>query len=526
MSYDGLVTRVTARELNTALTGGKIDKIHQPARDEIVISIRAGGGAYKLLCSANPGGARCHLTEATRENPAAPPMFCMLLRKHLAGGKVVSVEQSGTDRVIRIDMECYNELGDKGVKSLIVEVMGKHSNIILVDGSNKIIDSIKHVDLTTSALRQILPGLFYEPPPKRDAVNPFGFSPLLLREAELCGGAENFSYVPTVVFDGETPVAFSCVDLNQYGEGHVKKHYENVSECMDAFFTIRDDKAKLRQSKAALLKPVQNHIERVEKKLKIHRENLLDATNRDKYKLYGDLLTTNMHKISYGMRTIEVENYLDGMNEITINLKENLSPSQNAQRYYTRYNKAKTTEKYALMQIAEAEEEREYLESVIEAIDKVSAPAELAEIRGELAEQGYVDPGRTVRGKTAAKKKPQTSYPMEFVTSDGFTVLVGKNNKQNDALTLKTAYSTDIWLHTKAIPGSHVIIRANGGAVSDAAIREAAELAAYYSKAKTSAQVPVDYTEVKNVKKPNGAKPGMVIYDRYNTVYVTPTNSP
>lgn len=574
MSFDGFVTRCITQELKNTILNGKIDKIYQPEKDEIILSLRTREGNFKLLMSASASNPRIHLTSIKRENPMTPPMLCMLMRKHLCGGTVKDVSQSGFDRVVRIDIEARDEMGDICVRSIIVEIMGRHSNIILVDEYGKIMDSAKHIDFSVSAVRQILPGLIYSVPPQQDKlladkadatqfikifeetpddmpidkllVSVFmGMSPLLAREIvytfcqktsvlksevdsaafsvhtmdfikKLC----NNDFSPSLVTDtvDKRPSAFSCVHLSQY-DGLLIEDFSSMSAVVDSYYEIRSRREHMNRRSYALQKLIHNNIERCEKKLALHRENLEKSKNREKYKMYGDLITANIYRIKYGMKSIIVENYYsDNLEQIKIPLKEDIGPSQNAQRYYKKYNKEKTTELYATEQIEIAENEKYYLESVAESLDNADTPHELDDIRQELEAEGYI-PKQVSKNKKAQQK----FEPHKFISVDGFEILVGRNNRQNDELTLRKAYSTDIWFHTKNIPGSHTIIRTNGtGRAPETTLMQAAEIAAYYSKAKNSSQVPVDYTAVKNVKKPNGARPGMVIYDNYNTVYVLP----
>ncbi len=574
MSFDGLLTYGVVGEFENKILGGKINQVYQPERDEIILQIRTFEDNFKVLLSASASNARVHFTKSKKENPITAPLFCMIMRKHLVGGKIVSISQEGFDRIIKIGVESYTELGDLTVKTLIIEIMSRHSNIILVGSDGKIIDSIKHIDLTVSQVRQVLPGFFYEKPPVQNKINPlnaekeeilerllslpkdfsadkalvdifFGVSPLVSREIlyrfsksttamlsqvdvsayadavyDFFRSVKNGEENPTVAFDisGKKPVAFSLVSLTQY-EGSETLKYESVSEAVDNFYALRGESEHLSQRSAHIVKIINNNIERCRKKIVIHEDNLRKAKNRDKYKIYGDLLTANMYQMKSGAKEIQVENYYENPPQtVTIPLKEELSPSGNAQRYYKLYTKAKTTESYSTEQIKEAKEELNYLETVLESVLRAESPADIAEIKEELGSQGYIPKVNNKKSKFNKK-----TAPMEFVSSDGYKILVGKNNHQNDTLTIKTAFSTDIWLHTKNIPGSHTIIRTEGKSeVPDQTILEAARIAAYYSKGRDGSQVPVDYTAVKNVKKPSGAKPGFVIYDNYNTVYVTP----
>ena len=575
MSFDGFVTNRIVNELSETILNGKIDKVHQPESDEIIISVRTFGGTYKLLLSASASNPRVHLTDVKRENPMTPPMLCMLMRKHLSGGIISSVSQMGYDRVIKIDVKTHNELGDECICSVITEIMGRHSNIILIDENMRVMDCAKHIDFTVSQVRQMLPGITYSAPPAQDKKNPdeirltdlmeklsdmpddtlldkflvseiMGMSILLAREIvfKFTGKTQvikndvdvaafvvfvvdfikkliNGEFLPSLVIDSteNKPSAFSCVNLSQYeGSGKIEE-FESISFVVDSFYELRSLKERLNRHSYTISKLLSNNIERCEKKLIIHRESLKEAEGRDKFKMFGDLITANIYRINYGDKSVKVLNYYsDNQEEIEIPLDETKSPSQNAQKYYKKYNKAKTTETYALEQIKIAENEKFYLESVSDSLDKIESLPELEEIRQELIEEGYI------KQRPDKKKKQQQKFaPLKFISDDGYEILVGRNNRQNDELTLKMAYSTDIWLHTKQIPGSHTIIRTKGeGTAPDKTILQAACLAAYFSKAKNSSQVPVDYTIVKNVKKPRGAKPGMVIYDNYNTLYVLP----
>ncbi len=572
MSFDGFVTYGISRELSSCLVGGKVNQVYQPERDEIILNIRTFEKNYKLLISASASNARLHLTETKKENPMTAPLFCMILRKHLCGGKILGIKQEGFDRVLKIEIESYTELGDLTVKTLVVEIMSRHSNIILVDCDGKIIDSVKHIDLTVSAVRQVLPGFPYELPPQQNKLNPMecgiaeieealknvpkdssadkalvgiflGMSPLVSREIlhRFCGetrkmlseleltayafsiygffrNIKNDNFSPSVVLgEDKKPIAFSCVKLTQY-EGNTIRDLESISCALDDFYLTRGLMEHINQRSAHIVKIINNNIDRCRRKIAIHKENIEKSKNRDKYKMYGDLLTANMYRMENGAERIEVENYYAVPSVmIEIPLKAELSPSGNAQRYYKLYTKAKNAEEHSLKQVKEAEEELYYLETVLESVEKTESATDIAEIKEELSEQGYTP---KIKRKTKSNKK---SAPMEFVSSDGYTILVGRNNRQNDELTIKMAYSTDIWLHTKIIPGSHTIIRTKGERdIPKRTILEAARLAAYFSKAKNSTQVPVDFVTVKNVKKPSGAKPGLVIYDNYNTVYVTP----
>ena len=573
MALDAVCIKALCGEISKKIINGRIDKIHQPERDEITLNIRTFTDNYKLVISAGSANPRIHFTSRQKKNPVTAPMFCMLLRKHLGSGKIINVEQMGFERIIKISVESYDELGDLTVKHIIAEIMGRNSNIILVNSDMKIIDSIKRVDAAVSSVRQVLPGLDYVLPPAQqrtpltsvtnDTELDFslpqtadrllmntvsGISPLTAREivyrafgrtdvpapelnlnkqsalkAELVRfaaevAAENFS--PCVIRESSTGkmLDFSAVEIRQYESLAEVTPSLSLSEALDDFYNIRDMHERMRQKSADIIKLLNNARDRAAKKITILERTLKDAENKDIYKLKGELITSNLYRINEGDTELKAENYYDNMNEITIALSPQLLPSLNAQKYFKKYNKAKTAETEAAKQLEGAREELEYIESTLAAVENAESETDINEIRAELAREGYIK--RRTQQKRRAKSKPE---PMHFVSSDGFDIYVGKNNTQNDYVTTRLANSSDIWFHTKNIPGSHTIIKLGVDKnVPRSTIAEAAQLAAYYSKARASSQVPVDYTQIKNVKKPSGAKPGKVIYNSYNTIYVTP----
>ncbi|EOD01305.1 Rqc2 family fibronectin-binding protein [Caldisalinibacter kiritimatiensis] len=577
MSLDGIVVRAISYELKNKILNGKIDKVYQPEKDEVLLNIRNYGSNMKLLMSANNNNPRVHLVNSTKPNPQTPPMFCMLLRKHLQGGKIIGVKQISMERILIIEVENLDELGNIATKQLIIEIMGRHSNIIFVDKKSKtVIDAIKRIGNDISSVRQVLPGFNYELPPSQDKVNPLdatkntfkekldssnggtpiykflyktflGLSPLIGRE--ICNKADidnstvideldsestnnlynSFSsimldinsnkYTPNIVIDENYNklTAFSAVPITQYS--NLKNiYFDSISETLEFFYTVRDKKQRLNQKSTELKKMINLKLDRNQKKLGKQKQELHQAEKREKYKIYGDLLTANIYRITDKMECIEVENfYSSDMEKIKIKLDPRLSPSQNAQKYYKKYNKLKNAYEEVSKQIEKTTEEIEYLENVLVSIENCSDVDELEEIKEELINEGYLK-----KKKKNKSKKIIASKPRHFISTDGFDIYVGKNNKQNDYLTLKFADKEDIWLHTKDIPGSHVIIKSKGKEIPEQTIKEAALIAAFYSKGNMSSNVPVDYTERKNVRKPNGAKPGMVIYDNNSTIYVTP----
>lgn len=575
MAFDAVTVRCLTQELCEKLINGRIDKIHQPEKDEITINIRTLTDSYKLVLSASSAHPRVHFTNVSKKNPITAPMFCMLLRKHLGSGKITAIEQVGFERIIKFSIESYDELGDLTTKYLFVEIMGRHSNIILTNRDMKIIDCIKHIDFTISSVRQLLPGLDYVSPPPQDKTDLInieetvqidfsspvqtvdkailssvaGISPLTAREivyrafgrtdinnAELTDSGRNkilyevvrlakavqsCDFAPCMIINASSGklMDFSSTPIKQYESMAEIRCFDSVSDLLDSFYKTRDMHERMRQKSADLVKLLSNNIERVSKKLVILNKTLSDSENKDKYKIYGDLLMANLYNMEQGQKNIEVQNYYEeNAPMIKITLDPQLTPSQNAQKYYKKYNKAKTAEVEAAKQIENAKNDLEYLESTLAAVETADSEADLNAIRAELIAEGYLN--RKVNQK---RQKQAASKPMHFVSSDGFDIYVGKSNTQNDYLTLKFANSSDLWFHTKNIHGSHAIIKLGlDKDVPKSTIMEAAQIAAYYSKGRDSSQVPVDFTQIKNVKKPNGAKPGMVIYDNYNTIYVTP----
>ncbi len=573
MALDGAFLSMVKKELEP-LVGGRVDKISQPSREEIVIALRTRGGNEKLLFSASAGSARVHITKKSIENPKVPPMFCMLMRKHLGNGRLLGIRQDGLERILYFDFEAMNELGDMVTVTLAAEIMGRCSNIVMINAEGKIIDSIKRVDPEMSRERPVLPGMTYSYPPRgerldfrtctagdietslgtlpdgdaaKSLVKIFeGISPIVAREwvyyaakggdtlkSDIRGETlERLAFaveqtarecregkcVFTVLKDADGGLKdFSFMPILQYGGLMTAKEMSSACELLDFFYAERDSVSRMKQRSQDLYKLLQNVSERTARRLANQREELKVSAERDKLKLMGDLISANLYRVEKGMSSVAVENfYEEGCPEIKIKLDPMLTPSKNMQKYYSEYRKADTAEKILTEQIAKGEEELAYIDSVFDALTRTQSEDEVNELRQELSEQGYI------RSSKLKGKPPKSRPPLEFTSPDGFTVLVGRNNKQNDQLTTKTADKTDIWLHTKDITGSHVIIRAEGKEVPDSTVLWAARVAAFHSRAKSSSQVPVDYVPVRFVKKPSGAKPGMVIFTNNRTLYVTP----
>lgn len=558
MSFDGLFTRAITHEFTSLLKGGRINKIHQPYKNEIVLVIRANGNNHKLLLSVHPSYARAQLTTESYENPSEPPMFCMLLRKHLEGHILEDIHQVGLDRIIIFEVKGRNEIGDISYKQLIVEIMGRHSNIIVVDKArNMILDSIKHISFAVNTHRAIMPGQEYIAPPVQSKQNPLlateedvlrsidfnagkldkqlveqfaGLSPLFAREIIFEAGIANRMTLPKTfvsimnnIKENQYTPAITTSDNKEsfylMPLAHLKgdfKPFPSLSEMLDRFYFGKAVRDRVKQQANDLERFIVNEKEKNEKKIKKLQITVEDAKNADKYQLYGELLTANIYAMQKGMKEIEVSNYYDELGgTVTIPLNPQKTPSENAQKYFTKYQKAKTALVKAYEQLEKAYEEVTYFDSLLQQVEAASTK-DIAEIREELVEGGYLRD----RQKRGAKKKILKPTLDRYIATDGTEILVGKNNKQNDYLTNKLASKDEIWLHTKDIPGSHVVIRDTKP--SEATILEAAQLAAYFSKARNSSSVPVDYTLIRHVKKPSGAKPGYVIYENQQTVYVTP----
>ncbi len=559
MAFDGIFTHAVTEELKTALQSGRISKIHQPYKNELIIQIRANGKNHKLFISAHPSYARIHLTQENYENPSEPPMFCMLLRKHLEGSIIEEINQMGLDRVIVFTVKSRNEIGDISYKQLIIEIMGRHSNIILLDKDKQvIIDSIKHVSPAINRHRSVLPGQVYVTPPEQGKLDPFyvdeetvlkkinfnagkvneqivsifeGISPLFAREIIFRTGLVNRGTLPqsfTTIMNELRSKAFKPMIISHGNKEHFyildlthlegeRKIFSTISEMLDRFYYGKAERDRVKQQGNDLERFIVNEINKNKKKIKKLQNTLEDAEKADRYRLFGELVTANMYAISRGDKEVQVVNYYTEEQEmITIPLNPLKTPSENAQQYFQKYQKAKSSISIVEEQIEKTEEEQIYFETLYQQIESAS-PKDIQEIREELIEEGYLRSRQTKHNKKQKNTKPVLET---YISIDGTEILVGKNNKQNEYLTNKVASRDEIWMHTKDIPGSHVVIRSKNP--SNETIMEAANLAAYFSKAKHSSSVPVDYTLIRHVKKPSGSKPGFVIYDHQQTVYVTP----
>ena len=576
LALDGVFTRFLSNELNTNLVGARVSQIHQPNKDELVLNIRTFSHSVKLLISTRANSPRVSLTETSPENPASPPMFCMLLRKRLGGAKICSIRQPGLERIIFIDFDASNELGDIVRLTLACEIMGRYSNVIFIDHNGTVIDSLKRVDPSMSSQRIVLPGVAYSLPPAQDKLSlldtqssdvtkaiiargdkldkailsvVMGISPIISRELayRICGSGETvysdqlssnyrnrleyyISKLSGIIFDNigspyciydenGKPKDMSFMDITQYGTFYSVKKFESFSALLDSFYSERDKAERIKAKSQDLLRLLTNAFERTARKINSQQTELDACADREHLRICGDLLQANLYKIEKGSAFVVLDNFYDeNMGQLRITLDPSKSPSQNAQRYYKEYRKAKTAEHVLKEQIELAKAELQYLDNVFDALSRAETEAELAEIRMELIQTGYL---KQQKGNRKGKD-PKPLPPLEFRTKDGMKVLVGRNNRQNDTLTLKTASKNDVWFHTQDIPGSHTVLVTEGKTPCEESIIEAAQIAAYHSRASSSSRVAVDYTLIKNVSKPQGARPGMVIFVKNKTVYVEP----
>ncbi len=568
MALDGMLLHLIKEEISAAVLDSKVDKIYQPEKETVIIAMRSKNGNFKLLISASSNTARIHFTSNSYENPASPPMFCMLLRKHLSGGRLVNIRQEDLERCLYFEFDCYNDFGDKVLRTLACEIMGKYSNIVLIDENGKIIDSIKHIDFADSSVRQLFPAIKYTLPPKQDKLNPLmyssdelfkrvtsdltlrgdkavlnsiqGYSPVICREiiARSCQGQtdtllsemtenqlNNLKYhlthiyenpVPTLILEGKKPVDFAFCNASQYGIKYLTKKCDSFNELTENAFTQMVSEDIRRKKQQDILRILSSSYDRITRRLAAQKNELEDCKKRDEYKKFGDLISANIYRLKKGDVNFEAEDWETG-EKTKIKLDNTLSPSQNAQYWYKKYRKACTAEEILTKQITDGENELIYIDSVFEELARADTAKALSEVKAELAGSGYIRINANDR-----RKKPAISTPDTFISSDGIKIMCGKNNIQNDELTLRTAHGGYIWLHTKDIPGCHTVIFENADKIPERTLLEAAILSATFSKASEALKVPVDYTLAKYVKKPSGAKPGMVIYTNQKTLFVTP----
>lgn len=592
MPFDASITAAVSAEIASVATGARIDKIYQPEKDIVILSLKCSGTNKKLLLSAASGMSRFGFTEAERENPAVPPMFCMLLRKHLVGGHIMYVRQLGFERAVEIGISSHDEMGFKSEKSLVVEIMGTYSNIILLDEKRSVLAAIRYVDLSVKAKRQILPGFPYELPPMQEgkletlevtremfleklsqdisegfgetSVDKYlifryrGVSPLIAREIsyratkqtvyrladvdreklwfhfnEIYGKVREGVFLPHILYDKDKkPLEYAFCEIRQYGLAAICVKCSSFGEMLDRFCYEKDRNESIKRKGQDILRLLSAASARITKKLALQEKDLAECAGRDKLKLYGDLITAYMYMLKKGDSVARLVDYNelseDGSGtEIEVPLEINLTPSQNAQKYYKLYSKAKTREIQLTAQIKSGREELEYIDTIFESLTKAEGEKDIAEIREELAISGYGKKlsamfGSNSKNKNARRAKMKKTYDLlEFRTSGGYRVLCGKNNLQNDYLTTELADKFDMWFHVKGMPGSHTVMLCGKDEPSAEDYTQAAMIAAYYSNGKDMPGVPVDYTRVKNVKKPSGAKPGYVIYETNFTAYVT-----
>lgn len=571
MALDGLTLGFIKNELSDYIIGSKVEKVHQPSKQELVLILRTRNGAYRLYFSADGQSPRVHLTSYNFENPKQPPMLCMMLRKRLVGANLISIEQVGNDRILIFTFDGTTEIGDRTKYYLVCEIMAQKSNIILLDENKKILDAVKRIDESKSSVREILPGLNYELPPMLSKCDLFtdsaeditdrilqqsskmlskavldtvgGISPIIGREiayravfsdkqVSLLSEIEKervLNEIQNLISSAKSPRAykisvpdnntfdFSFLNIRQYGIEAKNTEYSSFCELVDDFYYEKDKILRVKRKAGDLFRLLSNATERTSRKINNRRAELEKSEKRDELRVFAELLTANQYKFSQKQSSYDVENYYDNNEMITIPADPALTCQQNAQKYFKDYKKAANAEKMLHSLIVEGEQELIYLDSVLDNLSRAETEKEIGEIRQELQDGGYLK-----SKKNAKQKKEKALPPLEFVSSDGFRILVGRNNVQNDILTLKTAKNYDMWLHVSKQAGSHTVICSDNKEISENAIYEAAIIAAYHSKSAESSSVAVDYTLIKNVKKPVGAKPGKVIYETYNTVYVTP----
>ena len=567
MPLDAVCLQAVVAELAPQITGSRIEKIQQPARDQVVLLLR---GNRRLLLSAGGGQPRLHLTELPRDNPAQPPMFCMLLRKYLSGGIIESIQQAPLERVVTLTVSAADELGERSQFSLILEAVARRANLILADKDGHIIDCLRRIDFEMNPDRQVLPGLFYHLPTPPDKVSPFtvteeefaalaaaagegapadqwlvrtvnGLSPLVARELTFraCGSTDapvtghtaalwsafaawrdtvnEKHFTPAMLKRSGVPMDFTYLHVGQYGGAAEEETYTSFSHLLDDFYEKREQAERVKQKGQDLVKTASNGAARLRRKIAAQEQELAESKNRDKWRVYGELITANLYRMERGMSRLTAQNYYDpDCADMDIPLDVRLSPQENAAKYFKKYTKAKTAEKYITAQLEKARVELTYLESVLQELTLAESEQDFNDIRAELTDGGYL--------RAKGRKQPQRpSKPREFRSTAGLRILVGRNNRQNDRLTAKDAEKWDIWLHTQRIHGSHVILCTGGAQPDEQSIAEAASLAAYFSQAQNSTKVPVDFTQVKYVKKPAGSPPGFVNYTNYKTILADPS---
>lgn len=570
MAFDGITIANIVTELNQTITGGKINKIAQPENDELIITIKNQRKQYRLFLSASASLPLIYLTETNKPSPLTAPNFCMLLRKHIGSGKIIAIEQPGMERIIRFTIEHLNELGDLCTKYLIVEIMGKHSNIIFCNEEDQIIDSIKHVSAHMSSVREVLPGRPYFIPETQSKLNPLvlteeifqekifprpvnvakaiytsitGISPLMAEEvcyrAGIDGGiptdgledvervhlAHTFlrmvddirdgHFEPNIIYKGKEPVEFACFPLSQY-QDYRAVSYPSIFPVLETYYAEKNIVTKMRQKTVDLRKIVQNALERNVKKYQLQQKQLKDTEKKEKYRVWGELLNTYGYEVEPGAKSMEALNYYT--NEmIQIPLDETMTPQENAKKYFDKYSKSKRTKEALDTLLQETGDEIKHLESIAASLDIASSEEDLVQIKEEMMEYGYVK-----RKNTGGKKVKVTSRPYHYISSDGYDIYVGKNNFQNDELSFKFASGNDWWFHAKGQPGSHVIVKSKNEELPDRTFEEAGKLAAYYSKGRQAPKVEIDYTQKKNLRKPTGGKPGFVVYYTNYSLLIEP----